>query len=294
MVSLPPCGIASRALTTRFMRTCSSADGSAHTGCAPAASTVVTWMCSSSRRRSIFSMPETRWLRSTLRTAKDCARVNASSWRVSCAAREPARTISATSSRTGSPACRSPIASSAQVMMTDSTLLKSWATPAATLPIQSILWAWRSLSSSCRLAVMSSEMPSRCRATPASSRIAIFTVRSQRTPSCVEIGSSCTSTGPVDAQRLAILRLEEVGLLLREEVVIRVAEELRARAAQQLLARTVHQLEPQLIRVLDEDHQRQVVDDRTEEVRAEGTGPPSRVVAHLPKVCHARCRRPGL
>jgi hypothetical protein len=66
-------------------------------------------------------------------------------------------------------------------------------------------------------------------------------------------------------QRLAVLLLEERGLLGREEVEVALAQHRLARLPEQLLAGAVEPLEPQLGRVLDEDHVRQVLDDRVEE-----------------------------
>ena len=53
-VSRPPRGMASRAFTTRFTITCSSCDGSAHTGLRSGASCTTRSMCSPISRRSIF------------------------------------------------------------------------------------------------------------------------------------------------------------------------------------------------------------------------------------------------
>ena len=63
MVSLPPRGMASRALTARFMMTCSIWPGSAFTRPSAESNTVESSTSSPIRRRNIFSMPRTTSLR---------------------------------------------------------------------------------------------------------------------------------------------------------------------------------------------------------------------------------------
>src|SRR5438045_2622273 len=67
MAMRPPCGIASRALTTRFTITCSSWPASALTSATCGSQRVTSWMSSRKRRRSIFSGNLEKMLRRLLR-----------------------------------------------------------------------------------------------------------------------------------------------------------------------------------------------------------------------------------
>ena len=63
------------------------------------------------------------------------------------------------------------------------------------------------------------------------------------------------------AQRLLVLRVEEVGFRLRVEVVVGLAEQLVAAPAEQLFARAVEADEHVILGALDEDHVGDVFDD---------------------------------
>src|SRR6266566_2936211 len=86
MVSLPPCVIASRALTARLMMICSIWPGSALTTPRSGARNVVSRTSSPIRRLSSFSVPATVVFRSRALGWSTCWRLNASSWRVRAAA----------------------------------------------------------------------------------------------------------------------------------------------------------------------------------------------------------------
>jgi len=94
--SAPPCGIASRALTTRFITTCSSWLRSAFVAERAGSRRVVRRMSSPIRRRSIGSISRTTSLSDRTRRSSTWRRLNASSWRVSAAARSPAFWICST------------------------------------------------------------------------------------------------------------------------------------------------------------------------------------------------------
>src|SRR5881409_2592462 len=164
MLSRPPPGMASRALTARFRSTCSSCPGSALTVPAAGSREVASSTSSPSSRRSIRSMFATTALTSSTLGPSTWRRLNASSCRVSSAARSPAFRISSASSRRASPAgvlCNS---SWVEPRMAVSRLLKSCAMPPASCPTASIFCDWRSCSSSCRCALTSRASTSRaCR-----------------------------------------------------------------------------------------------------------------------------------
>src|SRR3989442_1262730 len=86
MVSRPPFGIASRALTARLMMICSIWPGSALTTPRSGARNVVSRTSSPIRRLSSFSVPATVVFRSRALGWSTCWRLNASSWRVRAAA----------------------------------------------------------------------------------------------------------------------------------------------------------------------------------------------------------------
>ena len=94
IVRRPPCGIASRAFTTRLRSTCSSWPASTQTTAGPAASSMTSVTSSPIRRRSIFSTPGHDLVQvEHLRAGATCRRLNARSWRVSASAAWPALTI---------------------------------------------------------------------------------------------------------------------------------------------------------------------------------------------------------
>ena len=100
MVSLPPLGMASRALTARFMMTCSRRPGiGLHRIAATAAGMVTSSMSSPIRRRSIFSICMTRSLTWTVRGSSGCRRLKASNWWVSAPPRSAERRISSSAVR---------------------------------------------------------------------------------------------------------------------------------------------------------------------------------------------------
>ena len=108
------------------------------------ASVVSTAMSSPISRPSIAWSPTTTSFTFTISGFITSLRLNASSCRVSAAARLAALPISPTSSARGSPGPRPSARNSAWILMTVIRLLKSWATPPASLPIASILCDCRS------------------------------------------------------------------------------------------------------------------------------------------------------
>ncbi len=94
MVSLPPVGIASRALIARFMMTCSICPESARTGQRFLPGIVTRSMSSPIMRLSILKFSVAMSLRLTMRGASICLRLKASSWRVRDEARSAALAIS--------------------------------------------------------------------------------------------------------------------------------------------------------------------------------------------------------
>ena len=158
MVSLPPSGIASRAFTTRFIRTCSIWLGSPITvpGCSARRSSMVM-----SARRSRFMIPassRTVALRSRGWGCSTCFRANARNWRVSVAPRCPASMISSSWCFTsGSATSLSSMFPTPR--MTARMLLKSWAMPPDSRPIASSFCSWRTSFSICRRAVRSRTDP---------------------------------------------------------------------------------------------------------------------------------------
>ena len=147
MVTRPPRGMASRALTIRFRSTCSSWPGSAFTHPRSWAGTVTRSMSSPIRRRSIFSTCATTLLTSSTRISRTCRRLKARSWRVSAAARCAASTINVTSRAPGPSPPRRCWRKWQRPVITVRRLLKSWATPPASCPTASIFCDWRSCSS---------------------------------------------------------------------------------------------------------------------------------------------------
>ena len=168
----PPAAIASRALTTRFITTCSICPRSALTWASDGARSVSSRTFSPIIRRSIRSRSTTTPLTSMTAGWMICRRLKASSWLVRAAARSAARRISSMSSRFGSsgPSCSATM--SPYPRMAVSRLLKSWATPPASRPIASILTECRNCASREIRSVMSVMNPSRAIVSPPAPRIA--------------------------------------------------------------------------------------------------------------------------
>ena len=147
--SRPPCGIASRALTARFIRICSSCPASAMTAGRAGASFVTSSMSSPISRRSILLGVDDEAVDVEQLGWRTCLRLKASNWRVRPAARSaalddlvdvrPPVVVRASRSSARAPRSR---------WITVSRLLKSCATPPANCPTASIFCAWRSCSSS--------------------------------------------------------------------------------------------------------------------------------------------------
>ena len=98
----PPWGMASRALTARFMTTCSICPRSAFTRPSPGVGVVRSAMSSPIRRPSRSFMSVVTALRSRTTGSSTCLRLKARSWRVRSAARPAVRWISSMPRRIGS------------------------------------------------------------------------------------------------------------------------------------------------------------------------------------------------
>jgi hypothetical protein len=147
IVIVPPSGIASRALTARLMRACSSWPLSRQATIGPSGSSSSTsiWpprSCRSSGASSTTTSPT-----STGSLGLLVSRATASRRRVSSRAFSTTSTIAAASVATWV-SFVSALISSAKPPATVSVLLKSWARPLARRPIASIFWAWSSWASS--------------------------------------------------------------------------------------------------------------------------------------------------
>ncbi len=101
-------------------------------------------MSSPISRASAWRISSARAFRSTARGAATCLREKARSCRVTSRDRCAAREISSALSRHALPSGIASRMSSASPRITVSMLLKSWATPPARRPTDSIFWAWRS------------------------------------------------------------------------------------------------------------------------------------------------------
>ena len=188
MVSRPPSGMASRALTTRFMITCSSWLGSAFTLPRSGRGTKTSCIVSPSSRWSMACIPSTMPLRSSTLGASTCLRLKARSWRVSAAACWEASRIPSTFRRSGWSSGIFRRMRSLSPWITMRRLLKSWAMPPASWPTASIFWAWRSWSSLSRSAtsarfrsVRSTVRPRSWRGRPPLSRSTWMMSRSHKT-----------------------------------------------------------------------------------------------------------------
>ena len=182
MVSVPPSGIASRALTARFSSTCSIWPGSAFT--LPRSRGRRGPRARRLRRaaaRACPACPRTTAVRSITAGLRICWRLRASSCRVSAAARSPAQPDLRPGRRAADRSSRRlSAARSAVPLMTVSRLLKSWAMPPASRPMLSIFCACRNCSSSWRCSVMSVAKPTMRSMRPAALRTGNARERIQR------------------------------------------------------------------------------------------------------------------
>ena len=137
----PPPGMASRAFTARFMRTCCIWLGSTLTRPEPSTGSTDSSTSSPIIRWSIGTSSATSGPSSSTRGWTTCLRLKARSWLVSATARCDVFWIRSTSRCIGSPALSRPSSMWARPLITVSRLLKSWATPPASRPIASIFWA---------------------------------------------------------------------------------------------------------------------------------------------------------
>ena len=155
MVSVPPSGIASRALIARFRITCSICTGSISAGQRFSSSFVSTRIARPSVARSRSPMPRTTWFRSTSTGVSACLRENASNWRTRSAPRPAVCRIIASRRACAGWSPNRLCSISALPVIDASRLLKSCATPAVSRPTAAMVCAWRSRSSVCRRAVTS-------------------------------------------------------------------------------------------------------------------------------------------
>ena len=157
MVSLPPSGMASRALMHKFSSALSSCDGSTRTGHKPPAPTTSIATFGPMVRRSRSSMPPISLLASSARGSRVWRREKAKRRCVSAAARL-ADSIAAFRKRSTSlvrPSDRRYCTRSSAPVMPCSRLLKSCAMPPVSWPTASIFCAWRNCSSKPRRSLTS-------------------------------------------------------------------------------------------------------------------------------------------
>ena len=102
MLIFPPCGMASRAFTTRLIRICWTCAGSAFTFPKSGCNTGMTSMLAGMRRRRSLCVSQTEAFRSSTVGSINCLRLNASNCRVNDAAFWLAPLISAKWSRSSS------------------------------------------------------------------------------------------------------------------------------------------------------------------------------------------------
>ncbi len=223
----PPPGIASRALTARFISTCSSCASGAMTIGDAAAGSKTIWTSSPMTRSSSERRRVTRQLRSSRTARCGARRLNASSCPVSSAARLAAWKTSAIRS-----ACSVARARKNWMLsrMTVRRLLKSWAMPPARRPSASIFCACTSRCSSSLPSVTSMIAPTiRCGtpcgsrkiwASPITSRIeppgrtTRKSARSATSPAAARSESSFTrtrSSGWIDAMKLSKVASSALG-----------------------------------------------------------------------------------
>ncbi len=130
----PPAGIASRAFTNRFISTCSSCPGSAHTRSGEDGTSIASAMDAGSRRRQSGSALRTSAPTSIAAGVAARCRPNAKSCRTSAAARIVVSCARRSSLAAGDSAATSANASSTLPRIAVSRLLKSCAIPPARCP----------------------------------------------------------------------------------------------------------------------------------------------------------------
>ena len=210
MVSLPPSGIASRALTARFRIALSSWFGSACERHRPPASTVSTAISSPSVRRSRSDMPRDQPVDVDRLRARAAAGARRRAGVGSARRRAGRRAVALPADRQARGRARPPREHGAAgvsrlPMMMVSRLLKSCATPPVSWPIASIFCAWRSASStrsrssiwamSARFAAASSSVRSPTRASRVSVRSLSAPTRCSRSSS-IRLRSVMSRTDP--------------------------------------------------------------------------------------------------
>ena len=167
--SVPPPGMASRALLTRFSTTWSNRTESIITTAGLALGSMLRLMCSPTVRVRSGLKLSSRWLRSVGFGADGFCRENSSSCRVNAAARSAASSTQRMSARRGSSSSRALRTNPANPMISDRMLLKSWAMPPASRPTLCIFWCCRNSADRCSRSVTSSTVPCHSTASPCSS-----------------------------------------------------------------------------------------------------------------------------
>ena len=140
MRTSPPRGIASRALTTRFMITCSSWRSSTRTGARSGPCSIFSVTLSVSSRFSRCASSESVSWRLMTVGRSVCLREKASSWRTRAAARLAFWRICIRSPCSWSATSWRISSRSQWPLIAVSRLLKSWATPPASWPTACIFW----------------------------------------------------------------------------------------------------------------------------------------------------------
>ena len=168
--------MASLALTTRFMITCSIWPLSIFTGNNLGSRIINNLTSSPIRRPIIFSISVIISFKFNIVGWIICLRLNASSWLVRWLPLSPAFLISSTGSYRGSSFSILICASWALPIIVVRMLLKSCATPPARTPIASIFWACRNCSFSLFSSVMSQKIPIMPVTSPCPSLTGAFTV----------------------------------------------------------------------------------------------------------------------
>ena len=155
MSRVPPLGMASRALTERFMMICSIIPASASMAGSPVPQRVSRVMCSPSTRSSILPTLAMILFRSRTLGCNFCFRLNMSNCRVRLDARRAAPETSLSGSARSPRSAQFSMSRSLWPWMMVRMLLKSWATPAASWPMESSFCEWRSCVSRFNRSVMS-------------------------------------------------------------------------------------------------------------------------------------------
>ena len=238
MVSVPPSGMASRALTARFISTCSSWPRSALTCHRSASAWALQRMCSPSTRPIIRSKSRTTSPRSRILRSSICRRLNASSWRLSEAPCWAAFWMASRSSRVSLPGgrrrrCRI----SEKPRMAVRMLLKSWATPPASWPMLSIRCTCCSACSIRRRSVTSRPVSSTPPMSVRPARLVTPISSSRQSPLRGRTRSWCVCSGPLPAQRAAQEGLGRAGILGVDHVEAGAAEQLARQVVEQVADR---------------------------------------------------------